>query len=400
MTTLTKCRLAAAVLTLAALVLPAAGQESREATYRRLALKAAESYRSDPALYTYAPRGAADEAAASTIAMHGHILLEAFRATNDGKWLEPAKAAGDSLVRYTHMNSGGRAGWGRYWKLAGPSGDTVGGHTTHARDCVLERNKAYDAEMYDVARVLHFLTELYRTTKTRAYLDIAKQVADDTWNDGDQSSDGLAFYYFKTIGACDRGWRVKAVNMLMAPPMALLALETGQSRYRQRAEQLMTGERREIDRVANGRPAPNFGYYAIETMREKGGSGGYVGVAQTTDPGNPISCNIATSSGESCSSIIGMEARGLLLAGDVLGKPHADYRPQAIAIMNAYRQRDADLCSGERTKLGFARSYTGCVAYYCAVRKLSRDFDDACFDRVTKWGVQSQDAVLGLFWGG
>jgi hypothetical protein len=192
---------------------------------------------------------------------------------------------------------------------------------------------------------------------------------------------------------------VKNINMLMAVPVALLAKATAQDRYRRRAEQLIAAEMEELDRTVAGKPAPNLGYYSVDTVRMKGEQGHYVAVAQTPGLAKAISCNNRTLSGQSCTDHLGIEARGLAMAEQKLGRPSQSYSKYVLQIMGAYEARDAAMCSGEHTSLGTTRSYTACVAYYCALRKVSPRFNDRCFSRVSAWGVNSQDAVLGLFWG-
>jgi hypothetical protein len=170
------------------------------------------------------------------------------------------------LIAHADMNGDGKVGWGRYWKLSGPSGDARGGDTTFAMGCALPRNKAYDDELYDDARITQFLIELYRTTKDPRYLATAKAAIDATWGQGESEAGGRGFAYYKTIGPCDRGWLVKNVNMLMAVPIASLATITGEGKYRERAEKMLWLEHAELDRTVGGRTAPNLGYYDTETM--------------------------------------------------------------------------------------------------------------------------------------
>jgi hypothetical protein len=369
----------------------------REAAYRADALKAAAAY-DRPASYTYAPRHDPSEVAASTVATNAFILLEAYRADGASHWLDHARIAGDTLIAHGDMNGDGKVGWGRYWKLSGPSGDDRGGNTTFASGCTLARNQAYDDELYDDARITQFLIELYRTTKDPRYLAAAKAAIDATWGQGESEAAGRGFAYYKTIGPCDRGWLVKNVNMLMAVPIASLATITGEGKYRERAEKMLWLEHAELNRTANGRPAPNLGYYDTETMASHPKQI-YVRSAQTTDRDQPIVCNMATGSGESCVEHLGLEARSLALTERSLGRDASSYRSDVLTLMRAADTHDAELCASERTKLGHARNETSCVAYNCMFRRLDVHFDDLCYSRVTAWGAKSEDTILGLFWG-
>jgi hypothetical protein len=376
----------------------AAADDSREATYRNLAMKAALAY-DRPIYYTYAPTRAPQEVAASSVAINAHMLLEAYRHDGASHWLEHARIAGDTLLAHADENGDGKTGWGRYWNLAAPSGDSSGGNTTFARGCSLPRNHAYDDELYDDARITHFLLELFHTTGEQRYLAGARKAIDDTWDHGEQTFNGNGFAYDKTIGPCDRGWQMKNINMLMAVPMALLAKATGDARYRKRAEQLIYDERAQIEHVVDGKPAPNLGYYSIATSQARAGHrSGYIEAAQTVT-GGAIGCNLKTGSGESCTNHLGLEARGLALAERLLGSEPESIRRNVLTIMSGLEARASDMCTTAKTKLGFPLSIAGCSAYYCALRQFSHRFDDLCLARVTTWGTNSQETVLGLFWG-
>ena len=370
--------------------------DAREAFYRRIAVQAALQF-AQPTFFTYSPHSDPQERAASTVAINGHVLLEAHRATGEPALLAQARSAGDSLIAHGDMNGDGKVGWGRYWKLSGPSGDNRGGNTTFARGCVFPRNAAYDDEMYDNARIVHFFLDLYHVTADVRYLRVARQAVDDTWEQGESTHGGHGFSYFKTIGPCDRGWQIKNINMLMAVPLAMLAQITEETRYRQRAEQLIYLERQELNRNFNGRSTPNLGYYTIETMGAKAQSGGYVPAAQSLSPEEPVTCNPSTLSGESCSRHLGLEARGLYMAGRMLGYPRDEFSHEIRSIMLGFR--DGALCRLERSPVGLPRSVTACVAYYCALRQIDPHFDDLCYIRVLSWPVGTQDIILGLFWG-
>jgi uncharacterized protein YyaL (SSP411 family) len=69
----------------------------------------------------------------------------------------------------------------------------------------MRTNAAYDDELYDDARVLHFLLEMYRATKGERYLSAAKSAIEATWGYGEATLEGRGFSYFKTSGDCDRG---------------------------------------------------------------------------------------------------------------------------------------------------------------------------------------------------
>lgn len=369
----------------------------REDEYRKLALSQAKIY-VRPALYIYAPHSDSKERAASTVAVSGHILLEAYLASGDKSWLDKARASGDSLIAHPDMNGDGAWGWGRYWPAdpGRPSFDGKGGNTSFVMGCIAPRNKAYDDEIYDDARVGHFLLDLYLATSDRRYLAATQRMIDDTWHYG-ETTPGGGFYYYKTIGACDRGWHVKNINMLMAVPMAQLAKVTGDAKYRLRLRAMLRAEAAELDRTVDGKPAPNFGYYAVQTMLRRPTQGTYVSRAQTTDLRGPIRCNDQTGSGLSCAQHIGLEARSIDLVDRILGDKDAELRHEAQALMAELRRDDPALCGAEKTAKGYSRNWTACAAYYCALRRLSPDYNALCRERAAK--EIKPDTVLGLFWG-
>jgi hypothetical protein len=180
--------------------------------------------------------------------------------------------------------------------------------------------------------------------------------------------------------------------------MALLAKITGEKKYRERLEGMMKAQRSEIRRVVNGRPAPNLGYYAIQTMVEKPTQGTYVSRAQTTDLSTTISCNLKTGSGDSCTRHLGLEARSIDLVGRILGTGALGSTDDVKTIMSGALDRDEELCANEKTPLGLARSWTHCAAYYCALRRLDSRYQTLCEERVEK-ATMTPDILLGIFWG-
>jgi hypothetical protein len=371
--------------------------DANEAELRERALSGAAKYLRISNLY--APQAASSERAASTVAVTGHVLLEAFLATNNQLYLDKARIAADTIVGYPDMNHNGTYGWGRYWpKIEGSQsqpGD--GSNTTFAIGCLLEKNKPYDDEMYDNARIGHFLLEFYEVTKIPSYLEVVRRMIDDTWDVGERNRDG-GFFYFKTIGPCDRGWHVKNVNMLMAVPIALLARITGKPKYRERLEAMIRAELDEVRRMIDGKPAPNLGYYGVQTMRDHPTQGTYVSRAQTTDLAGPISCNSKSGSGESCTAHLGLEARAMdiVLRTSDLGLLTVD---DIKTIMAGHEARDDEMCAKPTTALGRTRSITYCAAYYCALRHLEPKYFELCAERTKQFGASTPDIVLGLFWG-
>ena len=370
-----------------------------EAELVAAALASAGKYASDRKSYVYEPRADVSERAASTVAVTGHLLLEAFLAVHERQFLQKAKSAADSLVAQADMNRDGFVGWGRYWsKSEGtPSRPGDGSNTTFSIDCALERNKAYDDEMYDNARIGHFLLDLYDVTKDPRYLQSARRMVDDTWGIGEKDSNG-GFFYYKTAGMCDRGWHVKNVNMLMAIPIALLVRITGEAKYRKRLEAMMKAEQIEVRRTIDGRPAPNLGYYSVQTMRDHPTQGTYVSRAQTTDLTGAISCNPKTSSGESCTAHLGLEARAIDIVLRTSGPDLATVSDIEI-LMAGHEARDGEMCTTPTTALGRPRSVTYCAAYYCALRHLEARYTGLCLARTRSLGALTPDVVLGLFWG-
>lgn len=348
--------------------------------------------------YTYQPRFDASEQAASTVAIIGNVLLEGYRIRGTEIWLEHARIAAETLIAHSDMNGDGKVGWGRFWKLSGPSGDAIGGNTSFALDCTLPRNKAYDDELYDDARIAQFLLELHQTTDDVRYLKTAQEVIDNTWEVGEATQNGAGFAYFKTIGACDRGWHVKNINVLMAVPLAILAKVTGDHKYWKRLEAVMLEERSQIRRTVDGRLAPNLGYVSVETMMKKLTQGGYVARAQTTDLSNAVSCNMTTRTGESCTQHLGLEARSIDLVLRLTGRPDLGSTSDVEVVMEGHLSLDAKLCSSDRVPYKSANP-TYCAAYQCALRRLRPEYADICLRRTEDRTAATPDVVLGLFWG-
>lgn len=374
----------------------AAANPSWEAEYRAIALRAVEHY-DRPQLYTYAPRGDVHERAAVTVALNGQVLLEGYRTTGNESWLDHARIAADSLLAHGDMNHDGKLGWGRYWPDSASGSDGKGGASTFSRGCVLPPNRAYDDEIYDDAYVTDFLLDLYGTVRDRRYLDAARQVIENTWNDGAPVYGGTGFMYWKTIGACSRGWYIKNINMLMAVPMARLAKITGERRYDERFDSMMRAELHDVRHSVDGRPAPNLGYYALETMHDRPEQGKYVQTTQTAAQEGPVVCNLRTGSGRSCLEHLPIEAGAIDAAARIAGNEGAA-RAAVLTLMNAFQAASGPLCSGTGSGEGSAAQPTACVAYYCALRGLAQGFDSICHARVALV-PKGQDLILGLLRG-
>lgn len=351
-----------------------------------------------PQFYTYRPRFDPSERAASTVAIIGNVLLEGYRIRGTALWLQHARVAADTLIIHSDMNRDGKVGWGRFWKLSGPSGDATGGNTTFALACTYSRNRSYDDELYDNARIAQFLLELYQVTDDVRYLKTAQKVIDDTWEVGEPTHDGAGFAYFKTIGLCDRGWHVKNINVLMAVPLAMLARISGGQKYWQRLEAVMLEERSQTRRTVDGRHAPNLGYLSIDTMMKKPTQGGYVARAQTTDLSAAISCNATTSTGTSCTQHLGLEARSIDLVLRLTGRADLGSTSDVEIVMEGHLSLDAKLCSSDRVPYKSANS-TYCAAYQCALRRLRPEYAEICWRRTEDPASATPDVVLGLFWG-
>jgi hypothetical protein len=376
-----------AILALATLFLAGASHAiDREDDLARRAINAAARL-AGRNLALYEPSRSPKERAASTVAVNGHVMLEAYRSGGGLSFLHAARQAGDSLIAHADMNGDGQTGWGRYWKS--DLGD--GGNTAFDTGCALELNRAYDDELYDIARIAHFLIALAATTEEERYLATARAAIDATWEDGEATLGGAGFAYFKTEGACDKGWQVKNINMLMAVPIALLARATGEAKYEERARQMLAAERAEIE-------AGNLGYHARETAKERAGAPGkYIERAQIEKDGG-IVCNPETGAGDSCAYHLGLEARSLALAGLALGEPKETWRGDVMKIMSGLEARDADLCLGEVNAKGRAPNLTACAAYYCVFRYFEPRFDERCLTRTAAPAPLSQDTLLGIFW--
>ena len=337
----------------------------------------------------YDPRGAPGELAAASVAVNGMVLLEAYRFDHQAHWIERATAAAESLIAHADMNHDGKSGWGRYWSRDGSS---AGGAAAFSRGCKMRPNAAYDDEMYDDARVLHFLLEMYRTTKVDRYLAAAKAAIDDTWDDGETTFAGRGFAYFKTSGECDRGWHVKNINALMALPLAILAGSASDPRYRRRAEQLVFGELAEVGRPEDGTPA-NLGYFARDMTSAKADRGKYVSAAQVVLAGGEVVCNPQTRAGESCRKHLGVEARSLYLAMTELSAPTRERDLAVAKLTDAYGRGNA--CAAGASD----EDRRGCIAYLCAVRAITPAYRQTCGDLVGARPVLSQESILGVLWG-
>lgn len=369
-----------------------------EAHFRAAGLASAARYASSPKFYTYEPKADATERAASTVAITGHILLEAYLAGGGDAYLAKARIAGDSVIGKPDMNGNGTTGWGRYWGTStSPSIPGDGSNTTFVQGCTVARSKPYDDEMYDNGRIGHFLLDLHLATKDISYLDATRRMFDDTWAMGETTPEG-GFYYYKTVGACDRGWHVKNINMLMAVPVALMAKITGEAKYRERIAAMMRAETIETRREIDGRPAPNLGYYAVHTMREKPTQGTYVQRAQTTDLAAAVRCNLKTGSGDSCWKHLGLEARSIDLVNRIIGSETLATATDVKTVMSDVVATDTALCRTDKSPTGYARNWTHCAAYYCALRRMDDGWGRLCRERALPAHL-TPDLALGLFWG-
>jgi hypothetical protein len=379
--------------------LPAHAQSDVESQIRDRAMIAAKGY--DRAqYYTYAPKGSPSETQASTVSSAGHIFLEAYRFDRDGKWLEKARVAGDSLVANGDRNNDGKIGWGRFWpgdpKSASAKGD--GANTTFALECKLPRNKPYDDEMYDNARIGHFLLDLYDVTRDNKYLNAVDRMLADTWKLVGVTPEG-AVYYSKTAGDCDQGWHIKNINMLMAVPMARMAQLSGRPIFAERARSMIAAEVDELRFMSNGRQRPNFGYYARHTMRERASMGPYVKIAQIGQPDGTVACRADTSTGESCMEHVGIEARSLDLALRA-GVPGVRGTVDDVrTLMLEHEHLDPVLCSTGKTFSGAVRSASVCAAYFCALRRLKSAYAERCLERTANSKSWTLEVILGFFWG-
>jgi hypothetical protein len=59
---------------------------------------------------------------------------------------------------------------------------------------------------------------------------------------------------------------------------------------------------------------------------------------------------------------------------------------------------DTALCGADKSPTGYARSWTHCAAYYCALRRLDQNWSKLCLDRAQPQNL-TPDLALGLFWG-
>lgn len=371
------------------------GQSAKEieAVLLGRALESAGKY-ARPTLYRFAPQGRPDERAASTVAVTAHLLLEAYRAGGGDKFLDMARQAGDDLLANADLDNDGKVGWGRFWSPdAGTSRPGDGSNTTFSRNCTLPRNGPYADELYDDARIGHFLLDLRQVTSETRYSDAVKAMLTATWNLGAPAPGG-GFYYFKTKGPCDAGFHVKNVNMLMATVLALADSQEPEPRHAGRLAALLRAEHGEL---YGPQGSANLAYYGRgdDRVTERGG---YISVAQVNGS-KGWRCRVDTGSGNSCFEHLGLEARALALIGAVA--PNALGRAglgviEVREVMAAAASREAESCQGGGR---WPYSPTFCAAYHCALRQVLPASAAICLDRTSDPKSWTQDVTLGLFWG-
>ncbi|SDG72923.1 hypothetical protein [Bosea robiniae] len=371
------------------------GQSAKEIETVLLAraLESAGKY-ARPTLYRFAPQRRSDERAASTVAVTAHLLLEAYRAGGGDKFLNMARQAGDDLLVNADLDNDGKIGWGRFWSpAAGTSRPGDGSNTTFSRNCTLPRNGPYADELYDDARIGHFLLDLHQVTSETRFSDAVKAMLTATWNLGAPIPGG-GFYYFKTKGPCDAGFHVKNINMMMAAVLALANSQEPNPRY---AERLATLLRAEHDELNEAQGSANLAYYGRgdDRVTERGG---YISVAQVNGS-KGWRCRVDTGSGNSCFEHLGLEARALALIGAVAPKAlrRAGLGAAKIReVMAAAASREAESCQGGGR---WPYSATFCAAYHCALRQVLPASAALCLDRTSDPKSWTQDVTLGLFWG-
>jgi hypothetical protein len=358
------------------------------------ALASARKY-ANPKANRFAPQRNAEERAASTVAVTAHVLLEAYRAGGGADFLAMAREAGDGLLANEDLDGDGKVGWGRFWSPdQGTSRPGDGSNTTFSRDCPLARNKPYADELYDDARIGHFLIELYRTSGEPRYLEAVKAMLAATWNLG-AATRGGGFFYYKTKGPCDAGFHVKNVNMMMATVLALVNGLSPEPRYAERLTALLRAEHAEL---AGPDHSANLAYYGHGDERVAS-RGGYIAAAQVRAAQGGWLCRTDTGSGNSCFKHLGLEARALALTRAAAPATYAASGLGIVAIaelMAAAVPREADSCSGNGR---WPLSATFCAAYHCALRQILPASASSCLDRTRDPKSWTQDVTLGLFWG-
>jgi hypothetical protein len=173
-------------------------------------------------------------------------FVNAYKASHDPLYLDRAKEIANFLVDTSYLAGDGVPGWGP--KLSKGYGFCPDADNFHGKD------------LWESTRALNAILKTHEVAPTRAYIETARKAADH-WpseekrlvNEGPYAAAGMRFYRKQPDG-CARRY-VKNTNLAMGEVLYRLAGQTGESRYRERAEQVLNAELWEI------LTRKNFGYH-------------------------------------------------------------------------------------------------------------------------------------------
>lgn len=356
----------------------------------------------------YRPSHNPSERTASIVARAGMLFLEAATYWRDQRpdyaatLIQDARRAADSLiaefrdadgrlVRAWDMDGDGKAGYGRFFSSSygyakGKANSRVvdGGYTYFA-DGACQRNRAYQTDLFDTALVMEFLGDLAKSLIASSapedkkageiYAKFAKRIADDTWTNGEAFANGKYFYYWRTTGACERGWDIKNVNLMMVEPLLTIARLSGERRYEDRARIVWETERWELGQDGS---SPNFGYYGKRTIEAakrdpKSLKFKQVRGTQSLEPGSDgaIHCNPKS---RTCGGHLLREAYNVYEISRLLGTDGYPLTQEMLGSFNGWKKAGGDCF----------REFRGdsCEGFVCTLAPFDKEARAQCDDVV------------------
>lgn len=171
-------------------------------------------------------------------------FLSGYKKYNTPELKRRAELIGDFLVANKDRNENGVVGWG-FDATSDPFQDgTV--------------NPAKTEYIFQTARVINCLSELYEVSGKKVYKDVVVEAIDDSWLMGKStfSSCTDCFYYWYSYNKNDFNRYVRNTNLQMAQALSYAYHSTGISKYKTRAQQVLNAEMNEVNKG-------NQGYFGI-----------------------------------------------------------------------------------------------------------------------------------------